>query len=152
MAVASRRPGVVTFIGVILYIIGAVDILAGLTFIVTSGNTTIQDQVGQGSTVLVWSGIVEIIIGAITIIVARGVMTGASWARLIVAIVQGLRMAGAVILMLVHHEGGYLASGLVTLFVGVFVIWALYGNEAADDYFTRLEGGDRGAAPPPAAA
>ena len=34
-----------------------------------------------------------------------------------------------------HHVGGYVYRGVFTLFVGVFVLWALYGNEESDRYF-----------------
>jgi len=152
MAVAPRRPGVVTFIGVIMYVLAALSVVGGLTFVILSGNDALQQQIGHGSDVLLATGIVELLVGAITYLVARGVMAGAEWARLFVVIVQGLRMASAVVLMIVHSDGGYLFSGLLTLLVGAFVIWALYGNEAADEYFTRQEGRGTASPPPPATA
>lgn len=151
MAVAARRPGVVTFIGVIMYILAALSLVSGLVLVIFSGNDTIQQQIGHTSSVLLWSGIVELLIAAITFFVAQGVMAGAEWARLFVTIVLGIRMAAAVALMLVHSGGGYVFSGLWTLLVGAFVIWALYGNEPADDYFSRQEESGGAPAPPPPA-
>jgi hypothetical protein len=49
-------------------------------------------------------------------------------------------MASAVALMLIHHTGGYVFNGLWVMAVGVYVLWALYGNQAADEYFSRIEG------------
>jgi hypothetical protein len=55
--------------------------------------------------------------------------------RLFVAIVQGLSMASALYILIAHHAGGYIYRGVFSLFIGVFVLWALYANEESDRYF-----------------
>jgi hypothetical protein len=69
--------------------------------------------------------------------VASGLMRGSHGYRTFVAIVEGLRMASALFLMLFHHGGSFVDSGIVTLLVGTFVLWALYGHDASDGYFER---------------
>lgn len=153
MAAAPRRPGVVTFIGVILYIQAALATVAALAMIIFSGNdTVVKANSGLTTDALVWSGIVEAVIAVLLFFVAVGIMSGASWARLFVAIVEGLRMSIAVVLMLIHHDGGYLFTGTVTLLIGAFVIWALYGNERSDEYFEAQSAGRAEPPPPPPAA
>jgi general stress protein CsbA len=34
-----------------------------------------------------------------------------------------------------HPHSAYMTSGLVTLLIGVFVIWALYGHKESEEYF-----------------
>ena len=55
--------------------------------------------------------------------------------RLAIAIVQSLAMALAVYTLIAHHGGGLVYRSVFTLFVGVFVLWALYGNDQSDRYF-----------------
>ena len=52
-----------------------------------------------------------------------------------VAIVQGIAMAFAVYTLIAHHVGGLVYRSVFTLFVGVFVLWALYGNDQSDRFF-----------------
>ena len=147
MAAVPRRPGVVTFIGVVLYIYAAMAAVAALVLLIFSSNDTIQDNSAQSLGLLIGSGIGEAVIAALLFVVAASLMRGAPAARLFVAVVVGVRMAAAIGLMLIHHEGGYLFSGLAYVVVGVFVLWALYGAPGSDEYFSRLESGG-GAAPP----
>ena len=72
--------------------------------------------------------------------VASGLMRGSRGYRTLVAIVEGFRMASALFIMLFHHGGAFVDSGIVTLLVGTFVLWALYGHDASDEYFERTGG------------
>ena len=64
-----------------------------------------------------------------------GIMRGSSGIRLLVAIVQCFAMGTAISVLVVHHVGGLVYRGVFSLFVGVFVLWALDGNEESDRYF-----------------
>ncbi len=55
--------------------------------------------------------------------------------RLFVAIVQCFVMGLAVYGLIAHHVGGYVYRSVFTLFVGVFVLWALIANEESDRFF-----------------
>jgi hypothetical protein len=37
--------------------------------------------------------------------------------------------------MLFYHSGGFVQEGVVTLLIGTFILWALYGHDASDAYF-----------------
>ena len=43
-------------------------------------------------------------------------------------------MGIAVYTLIAHHVGGCVYRGVFTLFVGVFVLWALYGTDESDRY------------------
>lgn len=62
-------------------------------------------------------------------------MRGSKGIRLFVAIVQCVSMAGAIYILVAYHVGGYVYRAVFSLFVGVFVLWALYGNDESDRYF-----------------
>jgi hypothetical protein len=44
-------------------------------------------------------------------------------------------MGLALYMMVTHHAGAYLYRGFFTLLVGVFVLWALYGNDRSEAFF-----------------
>jgi len=37
--------------------------------------------------------------------------------------------------MVTHPHSAYMQQGIVTLLVGFFVIWALYGHKESEEYF-----------------
>ena len=62
-------------------------------------------------------------------------MRGSSGWRIVITVVQSLAMALAVYTLIAHHVGGLVYRSVFTLFVGVFVLWALYGNDESDRFF-----------------
>lgn len=132
-----RRPGMVTLIGILIYIQAAMAAVAAIVTFSLSGSLRVQALVGLTTAGMVWTGIWEAIMAVLLFLVASGVMRGSDSFRLVVAVVIGVRMVTAVSLMLIHHSGGYLSSGIVTVLLGLFVLWGLYGYQPSDDYFRR---------------
>jgi hypothetical protein len=134
-----KRPGVVTFIGVILYIQAVLAVVAGIVAIAykTRLSDTLERQSGvefsDGS--LLGVGIVELIMAVLLFFVASGIMRGSRGWRAFVGIVEGLRMATALFAMLYYHDSAFVESGVVTLLIGTFVLWALYGHEKSEAFF-----------------
>jgi hypothetical protein len=133
-----KRPGVVTFIGVILYIQAALAAVAAI--MAFAYKTRLADSISGQSGVefssdnLIWLGVIEAVTAVVLFLVASGIMRGSRGYRAFVAIVEGFRMATAFFYMLWHHDGPWVESGIVTLLIGAFVIWALY-HEKADEFF-----------------
>lgn len=133
-----KRPGVVTFIGVILYIQAVLAAVAAV--MAFAYKTRLADAISSQGGVefssdnLIWLGIIEAITAVVLFLVASGIMRGSRGYRLFVAVVEGFRMATAFFYMLWHHDGPFVESGIVTLLIGAFVIWALY-HEKSDEYF-----------------
>lgn len=139
---AVRRPGVVTFIGVILYIqafLAATAAIVSLAFKDRLDGVEVNGVTMSSNGVVATAGI-EAIMAVILFIVAAGLMRGSRGFRLFVAVVEGLRMASALVLMIFHSGGAYVDSGLATLLIGAFVLWALYGHEKSEEYFESTGG------------
>jgi hypothetical protein len=134
----TRRPGVVTFIGVILYIQAVLAAIAAISLLIWR-NDILDFLEKEGSPLAdgAFTGTIigEAIAAILLLLVGNGIMRGSSGYRLFVAIVEGLAMALAVYTLIAHHVGGYVYRGVFTLFIGVFVLWALYGNDESDRYF-----------------
>ncbi len=135
---STRRPGVVSFIGIILYIQAALAASAAVSMLIWRND--ILDYLEEHGSGLADGAFTASIIGEaiaalLLLYVANGIMRGSSGIRLLVAIVQGFSMVAAVYALIAHHVGGYVYRGVFSLFIGVFVLWALYGNEESDQFF-----------------
>jgi hypothetical protein len=132
---APARPGPVTFVGIVLYIKAALAVAVGLALIFERDNGQLQSVTGQGRDFLVGTAVGELFAALVLFLVGAAVMSGGKWARLLVAIVVGLRLASAVYWMVSHTGGGLQWNALILTGLGVFVLWALYGNEESAAYF-----------------
>ena len=138
VATPARRPGVVTFIAVILYVQAALAAVAGISLLIWRSD--ILDWLEQEGAPLDDGALTGTIIGefiaaVLLFLAAAGLMRGSSGWRLVITIVQSLAMGLAVYTLIAHHVGGLVYRSVFTLFVGVFVLWALYGNDRSDRFF-----------------
>ena len=140
--VPTRRPGVVTFIGVILYVQGFLAAVAAASMLIWR-NEVLDFLEKEGSPIsdATFTGTIigEAIAAVLLILVGNGIMRGSNAWRLFVALVQGFSMAMAIYVLVAHHVGGYVYRAVFSLFVGVFVLWVLYGNDEADRFFQTNE-------------
>jgi hypothetical protein len=134
----TRRPGVLTFIGVILYIQAGLAAVAAVTMIIWRDDVLdYLDQAGISLSDGAFTGLIvsEVIAAILLFVVASGLMRGSNGMRIFVAIVEGLSMASAIYALIAYQAGGYVYRAVFSLFIGVFVLWALYGNEESERYF-----------------
>ena len=130
-----QRPGVVTLIGVIVYIQAAIAGIIAIMAFVNRDDPHWQEQTGQSGDALLGTAIGEAILALILVAVAMRLMAGSRGARTLIALVMGLRIAFASWAMLAHHGGGVFGISAVTIAIALFVLWALYGHQASEEYF-----------------
>ena len=133
-----RRPGVVTFVGAVILIqafLSAVVAVVSLAF-----KDRVNDYLAVHGGAQSDASITGVAIGAgiaalLLFLVGSGILRGSRMWRLLVALVQAANMGYAIYLMVTHPHSAYMQSGIVTLLVGFFVIWALYGHKESEEYF-----------------
>ncbi len=134
----TRRPGVVSFIGIVMYIQAFLAVVAAVSLLIWR-NDILDYLEKEGSPMSdgVFTGTIigETVAAVLLFVVANGIMRGSKGMRLFVAIVQCFVMGVAVYTLISHHVGGYVYRGVFSLFIGVFVLWALYGNEESNRFF-----------------
>ncbi len=131
----NRRPGVVSFVGIVLYIQAFVAAAFGIVALVERNNLELQIVTGQSDSDLIVLAIVELAFAVLLFLVAAGVMSGAKWARMLVAIVAGFRIVVMSWWMISHHAGGIHSAGIITILIYVFVLWALYGHKESEEFY-----------------
>jgi hypothetical protein len=133
-----RRPGVVTFVGVILLIQAFLAVVESIVLLAFRDN--VQDFLAEyGETMsdgsMTGTAIVGLIAALLLGIAGFGILGGSRIWRLLTVMVVALRMAFELYAMVVHPHGAYFTSGLVSLLVGFFVIWALYGHKESEEFY-----------------
>lgn len=133
--VQPPRPAVVTLIGIVLYIWAA---LAGIEAVALFINRNDDDWLavyGDSDEITILA-LTAAVVALLLFAVASGVMSGAGWARIAVAIVVGLRLAVLTWYLLTHlGAGAFTWSTLISLALGLFVLWALYGKEESVEFY-----------------
>ena len=119
----TQRPGVITFIGIVMYIQAFMAAVAAVSLLIWKND--ILDFLEREGTALSDGAFTGTVVGEVI----------AALLLFFVAIVQGLSMVLATYTLIAHHVGSYAYRGVFSLFIGAFVLWALYGNEQSQEYF-----------------
>lgn len=130
-AAAPERPGIVTFIGWIVLIKSAMAAVAAIFafFGIFTDNTGLSDAQ------LLTVGVVEALVAILLLWAGNSLMSGNKNARTFVGVVLGIRLVASAIVILTHHEAGYLSLSLLGGAIAVLALWALYAHDSSVEYF-----------------
>ena len=135
-ASANRhRPGVVTFVGIVLYIQAFASAAYGIVAFLERNNEKMQLVTGQSDSDLIVQSILQLLVAALLFFVAASVMSGTNWGRLLVAIVAGIQIVVLTWILITHHAGGFQTMGMVYIGIDIFVLWALYGHKESQEFY-----------------
>ena len=102
-----RRPGGVTFIAIITFLIAFLSLAVGFVFLLSSASGLANADISEGTATSY--GIVEIIFGIITALVAVGLWVGNSFARLAVTALMVVRIIASIwVAFALNGHGGFL--------------------------------------------
>ena len=133
---APSRPGVVTLVGIVVYINAAIAAVSAVQVFLNRDNAAWHRAYNATENELLWLAIIEGVLAVLLFAVGSGVMSGAKWARLAVGIVVGLRLAVLTWFMLTHLGAGAFTWGtMISLAIALFVLWALYGKDESTAFY-----------------
>lgn len=123
----ATRPGSVTFVAVLTYLNGALDIIGGVILLIA------RDQVAGGgnSAAITTSAIVSILLGVVTVVVARGLLRGSSVSRALVAVVMVIDILNGVLLLFTSQ----VVTGVIQILWSILIV-ALLFTRRANAFFT----------------
>lgn len=130
-----KRPGVVTLLGIVLYIKAAIALAVGVALLFERENPALLEATGRTSDEILIAAIAEFVAVLVLFAVASSILSGVKWARLVTAVVVGIRMAISAYWMISHTGGGMQWNALLTIGLGLFVLWALYADDQSEAYF-----------------
>jgi hypothetical protein len=131
---AARRPGGVTFVIALTWIVAFLSMVSGFLAILGDDAPLAGSSLDSGASV--GAGWAEVIVGVLIALMAIGLAARSALARLLVSALMVVRVAGAVwIAFEFAGVGGWLASALIGG-MAVLVLLLLW-NGPADDYFSR---------------
>jgi len=124
------RSGWVTFAGVMIFIVGILNAFDGLVAITQSRyiERNIGGELPITNNVKTW-GWGALILGILLILVALGIFSGATWARVI-----GIVLVGINLLFQFAYLGHYPFWSLTMIAIDIVVIFALAGSSGQDEY------------------
>jgi len=117
---AGARPGGVTLVAVVGCISGAVNILAGSLLVFAA--IMAPDAL--------WYGLVQLVLGIVTIVVSLGLLRGRPGVRIVVTVVFILNLISAV--FVIFFQQAQVWSGIVSgvlVLIGLVLLWTPRANE-----------------------
>ena len=132
-ATAVHRPTGVAVVAIAAFIQGSLAIIAGLGFVIERNSSSLLEHVDQSSGTIATYGVSSMIWGALALLVGFGLWRAANWARIVVAILQVIALAGGVY-MLFAWDGHYLWQGIWQIVISLFVLWLVF-NPRAEEFF-----------------
>jgi hypothetical protein len=137
----STRPGIITLISLWVWAIGLYNLLVGVVTLLTKDTSTTRDLYGGAeSNIILWSGIVEIVVGLAIVYTAYALGRGSRGARGLISFFMIVRIVLTGLAVAAGWGGtNVLLAGFIHVLLPFAVLWAMYGNDRADAWF-RNEG------------
>ncbi|HEX2507365.1 MAG TPA: hypothetical protein VHK23_03510 [Miltoncostaeaceae bacterium] len=135
-AAAPTRGFLLTLIGVIGIIQGILAVLGGIGLLAERNDAGLQRNVDVSDTTLAWTGAYLIIIGAITLVVAIGLLRGSNIARYVIAVIELFHIGGG-LYVLIAQDGTERWDGLAAILVALLILWILFRARSEDFFESR---------------
>ncbi|MEY9853973.1 lysylphosphatidylglycerol synthetase-like protein (DUF2156 family) [Leifsonia sp. EB41] len=122
---SATRPGSVTFVAVLVYINGVLNIIGGVVILFTRDQMVRASNAGAIAGITT-AAILSIVLGIVILIVARGLLSGSRLARGLVTVVMILNAVSGVILLFNFQ----FFSGILEILWAVVVMYLLFTQRA----------------------
>jgi hypothetical protein len=133
-----KRPGGVTFLGVLVIISGILYVISGIIALIAyagSGGSGVTGEITDNQRLVVLVvGIAILLFGIIELAVARGLFRGSNGARIIVAIVNVLTIISG--LVAAFQSGNQRGTSIGQVIIAIIVLALLYSPKA-NEFFSR---------------
>jgi len=129
-----HRPVGVVILMVILWIQAVIQMIGGVVMILARNDVDILDQTDLSSGSMLAIGVVAILIGAITAIVATAVGRGSNFARWIVAIIATINLVYGIVLVFTI-TGHAITNGLAEIVLALVTLYILFGERGSKAFF-----------------
>jgi holin-like protein len=137
-AAGVRRPVGVTVIVVLLWIQGLFGIVGGLILFFERNNADVIREVNASSGTIGATGIIVVIVGIATLLVAVLLAQGSNFARWLVAIISVVDLATAVYYFFALSSV-VRDNAIIQALIAIIVLYFLFGERGSREFFERHE-------------
>jgi hypothetical protein len=130
-----ERPGGVTFVVVLAYIVSIFTVIDGFFVTIGADELTNQVRAGASKNELMWAGIVMMAVGVIGVLLTGALSRGSRVVRILFAIWIAFQIAGGLSAM-ISYQGEERLTGVVPFVLGIVVLVLLF-NEKASEFFAK---------------
>ena len=131
----TERPGGVTFVVVLAYIVSIFTVLNGFFVVLDADTFGLQRVTGASKNELIWAGIVTMAVGVIGILLTGALARGSRVVRILFTIWIAFQIAAG-LSALISYDGEERFTGVVPFVLGIVVLYLLF-NEKAHDFFAK---------------
>lgn len=131
---ATKRPLGVTIVAALAIIAGIIDVIAGVMLLVVQAEPEVVERMG-GPGLLVTAAITSILLGAVMIVIAFGLLRGNATARVAATVLQVFSLVESLWLGLVNPA--LLPSEILSALIALALLFLLWSGEASR-YFKGL--------------
>jgi hypothetical protein len=132
--VDRKRPAILTVGGIIMLLVGIAELGLGLIWFTQRNDADLIVETGLESSRIGSYGVVYTILGALTILLAIGLLRGSRLARFLIALVNIGNIVGGVIHIVDGNEQSR-SAGIGGIVGALIVLYILYGNDRVRAYF-----------------
>ena len=128
-AAQMTRPVTITVIGGLALLAGAIDLISGVLLFFLLPNEAVVANFG-GAAGLMTAGVVSIVVGLVTAVLARGLLVGSAPTRLIVTVLQVLSIIGSLFMAVANMGDPSVVGEWLGLAVSVALLILLWTPKA----------------------
>lgn len=130
----AQRPVGVVILMVILWIQAVIQMIGGIVLILARNDADVLAQTDLSSGGMLAAGVVAILIGAITAIIANAIGRGSNFARWIVAIIATINLVSGIVLVF-SITGHVISTGLAEVVLALITLYILFGERGSKEFF-----------------
>lgn len=130
----AHRPVGVVILMVILWIQAVIQMIGGIVLILARNDADVLAQTDLSSGSMLAAGVVAILIGAITAIIASAIGRGSNFARWIVAIIATINLVYGIVLVF-SITGHVISTGLAEVVLALITLYILFGERGSKEFF-----------------
>jgi hypothetical protein len=120
-----KRPGSVTFVAVLAYLNGILNIVAGIVLLATRGMSPASQSAAVAAGVTT-SAIISLVFGVVILVVAGGLLSGSPVSRGVVTAVMIVNVVNGILLLFTLQFG----QGIVEILWAMVIVGILFSGRA----------------------
>jgi hypothetical protein len=131
-----KRPFLVTVISIVMIVVGLFQAVIGITVLVERNDETFLADADVTSSQATGFGIALLVIGALSVLLAFGLLRGSRLSRALIGLVEVSQIASG-IYALINLDSTRQASAIGMIVGALIVLYYLFGTDKAKAFFAR---------------